>query len=86
MIVKSLTDVIGSQDHATGDGWESRRLLLARDDLGYSLHDTVVMEGQTLDLEYKNHIETNYCIAGEGTVENVETGEIFLFSADTVYV
>lgn len=86
MIVKSLTDVIGSQDHATGDGWESRRLLLARDGLGYSLHDTVVIEGQALDLEYKNHVETNYCIAGEGTVKNVDTGETFPLSAGTVYV
>lgn len=86
MIVKSLKDVIGSKDHATGDGWESRRLLLARDALGYSLHDTVVVEGHTLDLEYKNHVETNYCIAGEGTVKNVDTGEIFPLSAGTVYV
>jgi len=86
VIVKSLTDVIGSQDHATGDGWESRRLLLARDGLGYSLHDTLVIEGQTIDLKYKNHVETNYCIAGEGTVKNVETGEVFPLSAGTIYV
>ena len=86
MIVKSLNDVIGSADHATGDGWESRRILLARDGLGYSLHDTVVAEGQTLELEYKNHVETNYCIAGEGTVTNVLTGEVFPLAAGTVYV
>lgn len=86
MIVKSLTDVIGTPDHAQGDGWESRRLLLARDGLGYSLHDTVVVEGQTLELEYKNHVETNYCIAGEGTVTNGVTGEVFPLSAGTVYV
>ncbi|WGI20326.1 ectoine synthase [Amylibacter sp. IMCC11727] len=86
MIVKSLTDVIGTADHASGDGWQSRRLLLAREGLGYSLHDTVVSEGQTLELEYKNHVETNYCIAGEGTVTNVLTGEVFPLSAGTVYV
>lgn len=86
MIVKSLSDVIGTPDHATGDGWQSRRLLLARDGLGYSLHDTVVAEGQTLELEYKNHVETNYCIAGEGSVTNQLTGEVFPLCAGTVYV
>ena len=86
MIVKSLNDVIGSPDHASGDGWDSRRLLLARDGLGYSLHDTVVAEGQALELEYKNHVETNYCIAGEGTVTNSLTGEVFPLEPGTVYV
>lgn len=86
MIVKSLTDVIGTPDHASGDGWDSRRLLLARDGLGYSLHDTVVAEGQTLELEYKNHVETNYCIAGEGTVTNALTREVFALAPGTIYV
>lgn len=86
MIVKSLKDVIGTPDHASGDGWESRRILLARNGLGYSLHDTVVAEGQTLELEYKSHVETNYCIAGEGTVTNVLTRDVFPLSAGTVYV
>jgi L-ectoine synthase len=86
VIVNSLTDVIGTPDHASGDGWESRRLLLARDGLGYSLHDTVVAEGQTLELEYKNHVEANYCIAGKGTVTNASTGDVFPLSEGTVYV
>ncbi len=86
MIVKTLDSVIRSPDHATGDGWESRRILLARDGLGYSLHDTLVLQGSELTLEYKNHVETNYCIAGEGTVTNVATGEVFPLSAGTVYV
>lgn len=86
MIVKTLKDVVGTADHASGDGWESRRILLARDGLGYSLHDTVVKEGTVLELEYKNHVETNYCIDGVGSVTNVTTGEEFPLSAGSVYV
>ncbi len=59
--------------------------MLARDGLGYSLHDTIVSEGQTLELEYKNHVETNYCIAGEGSVTNAVTGEVYPLCAGTVY-
>jgi L-ectoine synthase len=86
MIVKGLGSVIGTDDHLVGDDFESRRILLARDGLGYSLHDTVVEAGSELHLHYKNHIEANYVIEGEGAVENVETGEVHDLSPGTVYV
>ena len=44
MIVRELKDVIGSWRHASGDGWESRRIVLADDRMGCSLHDTLVKE------------------------------------------
>ncbi|MFY9319760.1 ectoine synthase [Lentibacter algarum] len=86
MIVKHLKDILGTKAHATGEGWESRRILLAADGLGYSLHDTLVREGAELELEYKNHVETNYCIAGEGEVEEVSTGRVWPLAAGSVYV
>lgn len=86
MIVKHLSEVLGTAAHARGAGWESRRILLAGDGLGYSLHDTVVREGAALELEYKNHVETNYCIAGEGEVEEVSTGRVWPLAAGSVYV
>ena len=48
MIVKHLKDILGTKAHAAGEGWESRRILLAADGLGYSLHDTLVSEGAAL--------------------------------------
>jgi L-ectoine synthase len=74
LIVRELSDVIGSWRHAKGEGWESRRIVLADDQMGCSLHDTLVKEGAELHLEYKNHLETNYCIEGEGEVVDVATG------------
>ena len=49
VIVRELKDVIGSWRHASGDGWESRRIVLADDRMGCSLHDTLVKEGAELD-------------------------------------
>lgn len=86
MIVKHLNQILGTAAHARGDGWESRRILLGPDGLGYSLHDTLVKEGSVLELEYKNHVETNYCIAGEGEVEEVSTGRIWPLAQGSVYV
>ena len=86
MIVRHLSDILNTPAHVTGEAFESRRMLLAADGLGYSLHDTVVREGSAQYLHYKNHVESNYCIAGEGEVENVETGEVFPLKPGSLYV
>ena len=86
MIVRTLASILGTQAHVKGDAYESRRLLLAADGLGYSLHDTICKEGSEQLLHYQNHIETNYIIAGEGEVVNEATGEVHPLSPGTVYV
>ena len=86
MIVKTLTDILNTSDHVKGDAFESRRILLARDNLGYSFHDTICKKGSEQVLEYKNHIEANYCIEGEGEVENVATGEVHPLAPGTLYL
>ncbi|MFX0544035.1 ectoine synthase [Roseovarius sp. S1116L3] len=86
MFVKTLTDTLGSDDHVVGDAFESRRILLARDGLGYSFHDTLIKAGSTQRLEYKNHIEANYCIEGEGEVEELATGRTWPLAPGTMYV
>lgn len=86
MFVKTLEEIVGTADHVTGEAFESRRLLLARDGLGYSFHDTLVKQGSVQHLQYRNHVEVNYCIAGEGEVEEVATGRVWPLGPGTMYV
>ena len=86
MIVRSLASILDTPAHVKGDSFESRRILLAVDGLGYSLHDTICKEGTEQRLHYKNHVETNYVIEGMGEVQNVATGEVFPLTPGTVYV
>ncbi len=86
MFIKTLSETLGTADHVTGEAFESRRILLARDGLGYSFHDTVVKQGSTQHLEYKNHVEANYCIEGEGEVEEVASGRTWPLRPGTMYV
>jgi len=86
MIVRSLESILNTDAHVKGEAFESRRILLAADDLGYSLHDTICKAGSAQALHYRNHIETNYVIEGHGEVENVATGEVFPLGPGTVYV
>jgi len=85
MIVKELAEIIGSERQVSGPGWESRRILLKADGLGYSLHDTLVREGAEMRIQFKNHIESNYCIAGEGEVVDVKNNRTYKIRPGTLY-
>ncbi|MFE7777887.1 ectoine synthase [Streptomyces sp. NPDC057445] len=64
MIIRKLEDVASVE---WGNGL-SRRFLTERDGVGYSVTDTVVRAGTKSRLEYRNHLETCYCIEGSGEV------------------
>lgn len=86
MIVRHMSEILDTDAHVKGDAFESRRMLLAQDGVGYSLHDTLVREGTEQRLHYKNHVESNYVFQGEGEVENLETGEVFPLGPGSLYV
>ncbi|WP_156291680.1 ectoine synthase [Oceanobacillus salinisoli] len=86
MIVKSLDDIIGTEDETKGETWESRRFILKKDGVGFSLNDTIIKAGTESYFWYKNHIEAVYCIEGEGEIEKVETGEVWPIKAGTMYL
>jgi L-ectoine synthase len=85
MIVKELAEIVGSERHVSGPGWESRRILLKAEGLGYSLHDTLVREGAEMRIHFRNHIESNYCIAGEGEVVDVKNNRTHQIRPGTLY-
>jgi len=85
MIVITSDNVAGSERDVSGPGWQSRRMIVRDDGMGHSVHETRVQHGAELHLHYKNHFETNYCVAGEGEVENTLTGEVFALRPGTIY-
>jgi len=85
VIVRTLDDVVGSDRDVEGDGWRSRRLLLRRDQLGFSLHDTTVAAGTELNLQYKHHLEACYCLEGEAELVDLASGERHRIAPGTMY-
>ena len=85
MIVKKLEDIVGTEQEVDGGNWVSRRLLLARDGMGYSVHDTVIKAGTETHIHYQNHLEAVYCIEGAGEVETIADGKVWPISAGTIY-
>lgn len=86
MIVRRLQDLLGTDRDVDGGNWTSRRLALADDGLGYSLHDTVIKAGTVTEMWYRHHVESVYVIEGEGILEDRETGDKHDLAPGTLYV
>lgn len=85
MIVKTLEDVVGTKGEAHGDKWHSLRLLHQEDGMGVTLTDSTLEAGFEMVLWQKNHFEACYCLEGEGTVEELDTGKVHEIKAGTLY-
>ncbi|WP_195574094.1 ectoine synthase [Paenibacillus sp. 1001270B_150601_E10] len=84
MIVKHLNQIVNTQDDIDTKTWNSRRLLLRKDQLGFSMHDTLIKAGTETLIWYRNHIEAVYCVEGEGEIEVVD-GETYPIRPGTLY-
>lgn len=86
MIVRSMNDVDGTDADIRTETWRSRRVVLAKDGVGFSFHETVLYAGTETSMWYANHIELVHCIEGEAEVTNDETGETHLITPGTLYL
>lgn len=76
MKIVRIEDIRGTDREVQGEGWTSYRLLLKKDGMGFSYHETIIPAGAELRLWYKNHLEAVYCVAGNGSIEDLATGEV----------
>ena len=53
--------------------------------MGYSVNDTLIKPGAELEMAYKHHFETVYCIEGEGEITDLATGQTYPISPGTLY-
>ena len=86
MYCRNIEDLIGSEREAMGEGWKSRRFLLAEDGLPFSVHETSVAAGSLLRFKYRNHSETVYCLAGRATLTDINNNRVLSVRPGTLYV
>jgi L-ectoine synthase len=88
MIVRTLQDSEKTNRRIVSpDGnWESVRLLLKNDGMGFSFHITTINTGADFQMHYQNHLESVYCISGEGEVETLNDGECYSIVPGTLYI
>jgi L-ectoine synthase len=85
MIIRNLADVQASERNVESKGWESARMLLKDDGMGFSFHITTLHAGAVLEMHYKNHLESVFILSGEGSIEDLATGEVHPLRPGVLY-
>jgi L-ectoine synthase len=85
MIVRTLDKLLDTDRDVHAATWNSRRLLLKPDGMGFSLHDTVIHAGTATRMCYRHHLEAVYCIEGRGELEDLKTGKRHAIAPGTLY-
>lgn len=85
MIVRKLDDIRNTERDVHSDGWDSARLLLKGDGMGFSFHVTTMYAGQELAMHYQNHLEAVLVLKGTGSIEDLATGEIHELAPGVMY-
>jgi len=88
MIVRELDAAARSERRIVSpDGnWESTRLLLKSDGMGFSFHITTIYQGADFRMHYQNHLESVYCISGSGEIETLADGRKYAIAPGTIYI
>jgi L-ectoine synthase len=85
MIVRRLDELLDTERHTRAETWQSHRFILAKDGLGFSMHDTTIYPGTETVMWYRHHLEAVYCIEGEGEVEVLPNGPVHAIGPGTLY-
>ena len=86
MIVRTLASAQNSDRRIVSDNWESVRLLLKSDDVGFSFHVTTIYAGTTTPMWYQNHWEAVFCLSGEGELQSIDEDRVYDIKPGTLYV
>ncbi|MET4050531.1 MULTISPECIES: ectoine synthase [unclassified Rhodococcus (in: high G+C Gram-positive bacteria)] len=88
MKVKKLQDVVGTELEVTAanNTWTSRRIVVADDKVGFSLHETFVKRGSVNRFHYAHHSEAVLIIEGTGSVTDLGTGVVHQIGPGSMYL
>ncbi|WP_420560767.1 ectoine synthase [Tepidicaulis sp.] len=86
MIVRTLEEAEKTDRKVQSKTWDSVRLLLKDDNMGFSFHITTLYAGTVTRMHYKNHLESVYCMEGEAEIETLADGKKYQIKPGTIYI
>ncbi len=86
MIVRHYKDAVQTDRRVVSENWESLRLTLKDDNMGFSFHITTIYAGTETPIWYQNHLESVYCLTGEGEIETCDDGKIYPITPGMIYM
>ncbi|MEJ2087898.1 MAG: ectoine synthase [Gammaproteobacteria bacterium] len=85
MIVRTLKDARETERRVVTDNWESVRLLLKSDGMGFSFHITKIYPGTINEMHYHNHLEAVFCLSGRGKLKDLASGREHTIEPGVIY-
>lgn len=86
MLVRTIDEITDTDADIRTENWRSKRIVLAREGVGFSVHETTLYAGTESEFCYQNHIEAVFIVAGEGEIEDAATGEVHPLAPGTLYL
>lgn len=86
MIVRTTTEITGTDRDVADATWRSKRIILAGDGVGFSFHETTIEAGSVNEFHYQHHVEAVWVIEGTGTLTDLETGQQYPLADGTMYL
>ena len=85
MFIRKLQDIRKSDRNIKSKGWESARLQLKDDNMGFSFHVTTMYAGEELHMHYQTHLESVLVLKGTGTIEDLGEGVTHQLAPGVMY-
>lgn len=86
MKVRTIKEIEDTDRDVSFKEGKSLRVILEKDNMGFSLHKTIIPKGKKGHWHYKNHQEACYCIQGSGRLTNLKNMKSFIIRVDTTYI
>ena len=85
MIVRDFNKLKDTDRSVSDARWNSVRMLLAEDGMGFSFHITTIEAGSEHTFHYKHHFESVYCVSGRGAITDLDTGQTHRIEPGVMY-
>lgn len=86
MIVRTLEEITDTERDIKTPNWRSKRIVLANDGVGFSVHETVLKAGSVNDFWYANHIEAVFITKGEAELYDKDNDVTYQLAPGSIYV
>ena len=86
MIVRTLDEITDTDADIKTENWRSKRIVLAKENVGFSVHETTLYAGTVNRFWYANHIEAVFVVAGEGEITELDNGKTHQLAPGSLYL
>jgi len=86
LIVRTLSEITDTERDIQTPNWRSKRIVLANDGIGFSVHETILKAGSVNDFWYANHVEAVFITKGEAELYDKDNDKTYQLEPGSIYV